>query len=117
MFVLRSLFWLSTVVMLLPAAPDGQPAPRVSLLQTAYAAKILVQDVTGVCARHPEACATSREALHLLTMKIGTGAESSPPASPPDRRSTMPISIAARSPRPICSRTGRLSRRIARRSA
>ena len=75
MFVLRSLFWLSTVVMLLPAAPDGQPAPRVSLLQTAYAAKILVQDVTGVCARHPEACATSREALHLLTMKIGTGAD------------------------------------------
>ena len=75
MFVLRSLFWLSTVVMLLPAAPDGQPAPRVSLLQTAYAAKILVQDVTGVCARHPEACATSREALHLLTMKIETGAD------------------------------------------
>jgi hypothetical protein len=75
MFVLRSLFWLSTVVMLLPAAPDGQPAPRVSLLHTAYAAKIIVQDVTGVCARHPEACATSREALHLLTMKIGTGAE------------------------------------------
>ncbi len=75
MFVLRSLFWLSTVVMLLPAAPDGQPAPRVNLLQTAYAAKILLQDVTGVCARHPEACATSRKALHLLTMKIETGAE------------------------------------------
>jgi hypothetical protein len=47
----------------------------VSLLHTAYAAKILVQDLTGVCARHPEACTTSREALELLTMKLGTGAD------------------------------------------
>jgi hypothetical protein len=75
MFVLRSLFWLATVTMLLPASPDGQPAPRVSLLQTAMAAKVLLQDITGVCTRHPEACATSREALQLLTMKVGTGAE------------------------------------------
>lgn len=75
MFVLRSLFWLATVVMLLPASTDGEPAPRVNLLQAAYAAKIILQDVTGVCERHPEACATSREALHLLTMKMGTGAD------------------------------------------
>jgi len=58
MFVLRSLFWLATVAMLLPASPDGQPAPRVSLLQTAFAAKVLLQDVTGVCKRHPDGCAT-----------------------------------------------------------
>lgn len=76
MFVLRSLFWLTTVVLLLPASPDGEEAaPRVSLLHTAYAARVLVQDVTGVCGRHPEACETSREALVLLTQKLETGAE------------------------------------------
>jgi hypothetical protein len=76
MFVLRSLFWLATVVVLLPASSGGEhPAPRVSLIHTAYAARILLQDVTGVCARHPEACATSREALTLLTRKLETGAD------------------------------------------
>jgi hypothetical protein len=71
MFVLRSLFWLATVVVLLPASSDGEhPAPRVSLIHTAYAARILLQDVTGVCVRHPEACAASREALTLLTRKL-----------------------------------------------
>ena len=54
MFVLRSLFWLSTVVLLLPPSQDGnEPAPRVSLLHTAYAARVLVQDVSGVCERNP----------------------------------------------------------------
>jgi hypothetical protein len=76
MFVLRSLFWLTTVVLLLPPSPDSnEPAPRVNLLHTAYAARVLLQDVTGVCARHPEACDTSRDALVLLTQKLETGAE------------------------------------------
>ena len=54
MFLLRSIFWLSTVVVLLPASPDGrEPAPRVSLLHTAYAARTILQDMTGVCRRNP----------------------------------------------------------------
>jgi hypothetical protein len=75
MFVLRSLFWLATLVMLLPASHEGELPPRVSLVQAAYAAKVLLQDVTGVCERHPEACATSREAMRVVGKKIGTGAE------------------------------------------
>lgn len=76
MFVLRSLFWLATVVLLLPASSGGEhPAPRVSVIHTAYAARVLLQDVTGVCERHPEACAASREALVLLTRKLETGAD------------------------------------------
>ena len=76
MFVLRSLFWLSTIVILLPASPDGsEPAPRVNLLHTAYAVREIVQDVTGVCERNPDACAASREALALLAQKLETGAD------------------------------------------
>ena len=74
MFVLRSFAWLTTLLLLLPPAADGQPAPRVSLIQAAYAAKILVQDVTGVCERNPAACSTSKEALALLSDKLETGA-------------------------------------------
>ncbi len=75
MFVLRSLFWLSTLVVLLPPSQDGrEPAPRVSLLHTVYAARVLLQDMTGVCDRNPEACATSRQAMTLLTRKLETGA-------------------------------------------
>jgi len=73
MFVLRSLFWLTTLLLLLP--PSGsEPAPRVSVLHTAYSARVLIQDLTGVCERNPEACATSREALALLSQKLETGA-------------------------------------------
>jgi hypothetical protein len=75
MFVLRSLFWLATVVVLLPPSQDGrEAAPRVSLLHTVYAARVLLQDVTGVCERNPEACAASRKALVLLSRKLETGA-------------------------------------------
>jgi hypothetical protein len=74
MFILRSLFWLSTLVMLLPASPDGGEPPRVNLLHTAYAVRVIMQDVSGVCERNPAACAASREALTLLTQKLATGA-------------------------------------------
>ncbi len=76
MFITRSLFWLATVVLLLPpSANSDETSPRVSLLHTAYAARVLLQDVTGVCERHPAACETSREALVLLTQKLETGAD------------------------------------------
>ena len=75
MFVLRSLAWLTTLLLLLPPAAEGQPPPRVNFVHAAYAAKVLVQDITGVCERHPEACATSRETLALLRGKLETGAD------------------------------------------
>ena len=76
MFILRSLFWLSAVVLVLPPSEDGQePAPRVSVIHTAYAARVLLQDVTGVCQRNPEACDASRRALVLMTRKLQTGAD------------------------------------------
>jgi hypothetical protein len=75
MFFVRSFFWLTTVVLLLPPSQDGkEPAPRVNLIHTAYAARVLMQDLTGVCERNPEACAASRQALVLLTRKLETGA-------------------------------------------
>lgn len=73
LFILRSFCWLAALVMLLPPSGDGQPSPRVSLLQAAYAAGILARDITGVCDRNEHACATSREAATLLAQKLQTG--------------------------------------------
>src|SRR5688500_18131383 len=74
MFVLRSLFWLTALVLLLPPAEDGTPSPRVNLLHAAYSARVLAEDVSGVCERNPDACTASREALTLLSRKLETGA-------------------------------------------
>jgi len=75
MFILRSLFWLSILVLLLPpSGNESEPPPRVGLLHTAYAVRVIMQDVTGVCERNPDACSASRDALALLTRKIETGA-------------------------------------------
>jgi len=74
MFVLRSIFWLSTVVLLLPASPDGkEPPPRVSLVNTAYAARAFMQDMAGMCDRNPGACAVGRDTFSLVAMKLETG--------------------------------------------
>jgi hypothetical protein len=97
MFVLRSIFWLGTVVLLLPPAAGGEPAPRVNLLHTAYAARALVEDVSGVCDRNPAACAASREAMVLLSRKLQTGAgivvaglkAGNAPGEPPVDRGTL----------------------------
>jgi len=74
MFLLRSAFWLGLAVLALPPAEDGAPAPRVTLFETAHAVRTLLHDVTGLCGREPEACATSRDALGLLAAKLETGA-------------------------------------------
>ena len=73
MFVIRSLFWLTLAVLMLPPSGDNPP-PRVGLFETALAARVLVHDLTGVCDRNAEACATSRDAVELFTRKLETGA-------------------------------------------
>jgi hypothetical protein len=95
MFVLRSLFWLMVLVLFLPAAPDGgQPPPRVNLIHAMLAARVLVEDMTGVCEREAAACATSREALALFKRKLETGAEAvaSLARSGPEGISSLPES-------------------------
>jgi hypothetical protein len=75
MFFLRSLGWLTAVLLLLPPAADGQPAPRVNFLHAAYATKVLLQDISGACERNPQACAATRATLALLQAKMRTGAD------------------------------------------
>ena len=75
MFITRAVFWLGTVVMLLPPSTEGEPPPRVSLLHAAVAARALIADVGSVCQRNPQACETSGEAIRLVGRKLETGTD------------------------------------------
>lgn len=75
MFIFRSLFWMGTLVMLLPPAADGSaPAPRTSFYEAALAARTLLADLSGMCERNPVACDISRDAVTVVGMKVATGA-------------------------------------------
>jgi cysteine desulfuration protein SufE len=58
-FLLRAAFWLSVVVVLLPASPSapGPPGPRVSATEAVSAANAAVFDMRHFCSRQPDACA------------------------------------------------------------
>ena len=75
-FLLRTAFWLSVVVLFLPAAPppDGQVLRAVGTDEALLAAQAAVKDAAGFCARNPQACETGTAALLAFGQKAQTGA-------------------------------------------
>ena len=76
MFLVRSAFWLSVVVMLLPADSDtGDKAPRVTAFEALSAAETAVTDLSQFCNRNPDVCVTGGSAFHVFTDKVRYGAK------------------------------------------
>lgn len=82
MFLIRTLFWLSLVIILLPTeAPssNGQAASDtdtdVSAVRVIDAAWTTVTDVTSICQRNPQVCATGEAAFYTFLHKAVYGAE------------------------------------------
>lgn len=74
-FLIRVAFWLSIVVVLLPAGPKSDPnAPEVSTFEAIGAAQAALKDARGFCAREPEACAIGSHALQVFGQKAQNGA-------------------------------------------
>ena len=74
MFLLRAAFWLSVVVVLLPADSDtGDKAPRISALEALTAAESTVADVSQFCDRNPDVCVTGGSAFHVFSEKVRYG--------------------------------------------
>ncbi|GIL03313.1 MAG: hypothetical protein BroJett030_32120 [Alphaproteobacteria bacterium] len=75
MFLIRTAFWLSIIVALIPVNPadldEGQRP--VSTMETLAAAQAFVRDVAGFCERNGEACATGREVFAQFGAKARTG--------------------------------------------
>ncbi len=76
MFLIRAAFWLSIVVMFIPADPESNsPAPRVSLIEGMIAARAVVTDLSSFCDRNPNVCVTGGAALQVFADKAQNGAK------------------------------------------
>ena len=74
MFLVRTAFWLSVVVMLLPADSDtGGKAPRVTAFEAIAAAQTTVSDLSQFCTRNPDVCVTGGSAFHVFGDKVRYG--------------------------------------------
>ena len=75
MFLIRAAFWLSVVVMLIPADPQtGVEAPRVGAIEAIVAARTAVADISAFCDRNPAACRTGGSAFRVFAAKARYGA-------------------------------------------
>jgi hypothetical protein len=73
-FLLRAAFWLSLVILLLPADTDsGDQAPRVTALETLSAAQAAVSDISQFCDRNPDVCVTGGNAFQVFSEKVRYG--------------------------------------------
>lgn len=74
-FIIRSVFWLSLVLLLIPFGAGGEGQKDiVSPVEALLAARGAIQDVTGMCERKPEVCETGRAALHTIGVRAREGA-------------------------------------------
>lgn len=77
-FLIKVAFWLSIVVLLLPAdsARHGETAgQQVGALEAFGAAQAAVEDATDFCARRPEACEVGAQAFQTFGEKAQYGAK------------------------------------------
>ena len=75
-FLLRAAFWLSLVVLLLPAdVPSQATHEQISAADTVGAAQTLVTDMSGFCGRNPDACEAGGAALRQFGAKAQYGAK------------------------------------------
>jgi hypothetical protein len=75
-FFIKAAFWLTIVVLLIPAekARDGQHA-QVGALEALGAAQAAVEDASGFCKRNPDACETGSQAFQTFGEKAQYGAK------------------------------------------
>jgi len=75
MFLIRSAFWLTLVILLIPADPQSGEAPRVTVMNALMAAQATVADLSGFCGRNPEVCATGSAAVDVFAEKAENGVD------------------------------------------
>jgi uncharacterized protein DUF5330 len=74
-FLLRTAFWLSIVIALLPAPESMKPESGVGAAQAVSAASATFSDVSQFCARQPDACQIGSQALSHFGHKAQASAK------------------------------------------
>lgn len=73
-FLIRSIFWLSLVLLIIPFDGNGE-GEEVGPLQALNAAREAVGDLSGFCERKPEVCETGRAAFQTIGARAREGAK------------------------------------------
>ncbi len=79
MFLIRLAFWLTLVVILLPAdsastTVERSEPPSVGAMEAISAARAAIEDLSEICGRRPAVCETSQAALQTFGQKAKYGA-------------------------------------------
>lgn len=75
-FLLRTTFWLTLVLVLIPLGSDRDSETTVTVdpISAYFAAQATVSDLTGFCGRNPQACETGGKALGAIGAQARDGA-------------------------------------------
>lgn len=74
-FLIKSAFWLSLVLLVIPlGGGDNGDQPAVGPVETFFAARAVIADVSGLCERRPEACEIGRSAMQTIGVRAREGA-------------------------------------------
>lgn len=76
MFLLRTAFWLTIVLVLLPGVPKSGPdaTEKVNPVEALSAATATVADAGGFCGRQPQACAVGAQLFEAAGERAREGA-------------------------------------------
>lgn len=74
-FLIKSAFWLSLVLLVIPfGGNDQNGGPRVGAVEAFLAARAVIDDMSGLCERRPDACEVGRSAFHTIGVRAREGA-------------------------------------------
>jgi hypothetical protein len=75
-FLLRTAFWLTLVLVLIPlgSGKDESETTKVDPVAAYSAASAAVSDISGFCSRNPQACETGGDAIAMIGARARDGA-------------------------------------------
>lgn len=74
-FLIKCAFWLSLVLLVIPFGNGGDNGePTIGAVEAFLAARAVVDDMSGLCERRPEACEVGRSAVHTIGVRAREGA-------------------------------------------
>ena len=74
-FLIKSAFWLSLVLLLIPmGGQDSEGQATIGPVETFFAARAVITDFSNLCERRPDACEVGKSALNTIGIRAKEGA-------------------------------------------